>query len=449
MISRFQTSKPWARLILSGAILLGSGLCLAAPVKKSLDRTEDFILFTGEQVPALIGSETRDLHLYACGPSGLRAIPFQVDKRDQEGHYVFPNEKLRDPARDGTRLDANDEMVLMVKDAGDQCPNLAWPEAAKRGMELKLTDPLDQGVAWVYLFDRPGAKRPEPQDYVRYRVENGQERVATGQYEIGQTLGEIYYNSLRLRGPDGELGPNLLNRTELSMHARFINGAIPLHVPQQKFRCEVLGVIDGPVRVIRDAMGYIKVESIGGEWTTEDFPTYYFNGHVTPIAAKIPFTLHKVFLELTFFWGFDFNENMLGATFRDPANPKGIVLDGQPNPKLDTTGDNSYLVVNGSQGGILYVVDFDPLLAQQMRRGTLVRESLARPDSPQEHPGQLLVGFQTLGQHRLPKGTYPYRLYYYYPFPFSDHKVQEVLNLIQKPVQISVRPLPQVPPGNP
>ena len=439
--TRFQASKPLAQLILGGAILLATGLCLAAPVKKSLDRTEDFVLFTGEQAPAVIGSETRDLHLYACGPSGLRAIPFQVDKRDQESRYVFPDEKLRDPARDGTRLDANDEMVFMVKDAGDQCPNLAWPEAAVKAEEIKLTDPNDSSAAWVYLFDRPGAKPPETQDYVSYRVENGQERIKTGQYEIGRNLAEVDLNFLRVQRPEGGWGPNLLNRTELNLQARLVNGAIPVQIPQQKIRCAVMGVIDGPVRVINDVVGYLKVESIGLDWSTETFPSYYYNGHITPVEAKIPFTLPKVFLELTFFWGFDFNENILGATFRDPANPRGIVLDGRPNPQLDTTRDNTYLVVNGPQGGIIYLVDYPPLLAQQMWRGTLVRESLARPDSRKDHSAHLLVGFQTLGQHSLPKGTYNYRLCYYYPVPISDPKIGEIVNLIEHPLQVTARPL--------
>jgi len=446
---RFWKNYP-ALVFWAGALLVGA-VSLAATQKRSLDRTEDFVLFTGDKVPALIGSETRDLHLYACGPAGFRPIPFQVDKRDQEGRYVFPNEKLRDPSRDGTRLDANDEMVLMVKDAGDQCLNLTWPEAAVKAEEIKLTDPINQSVAWVYLFDRPGAKPPETQDYVSYRVENGQERVQTGQYEIGRNLAEVDFSFLRLQRPEGGWSPNLLNRTELNLQARLVNGAIPLQIPQQKLRCAVVGVIDGPVRVTQDVIGYLKVESIGLSWSTETFPTYYCNGHITPVTAKIPFTLHKVFMQLTFLWGFDFNENMLGAVFRDPANPKGIVLDGRTDPKVETTRDNLYLSVNGPQGGLLYLVDYSPspILAEQMLRGTLVRQSLASPDSPQDHSAHLLVGFQTQGQHRLPKGTYPYRLCYYYPVPFSDRKVQEVINLIQKPVQVSARPLPQVPPGNP
>ena len=183
------------------AVLWAAALSRAEAPTRKLNRQEDFILFQGDKVPSLLGAEVKDLHLYACAAQGFRPLPFQADKRDSEGRYVFPDEKGRDPERDGARLDANDEMVFMVKDAGDKCPEKAWPESSAKGVEIELTDPLDQGRAWVYLFERPGAEPPATRDYVHYRVENREEFVGSDQYEIGQKLGLSYYDYLRLRQP--------------------------------------------------------------------------------------------------------------------------------------------------------------------------------------------------------------------------------------------------------
>jgi len=102
------------------AAMIISAVGSAGPQTRSLTRSEDYILFTGNDVPSLIGAGVGDLHLYAYGRSGFRAVPFQVDKRDSEGRYIFPDETRRDPLRDGTRLDANDELVFMIRDAGDR-----------------------------------------------------------------------------------------------------------------------------------------------------------------------------------------------------------------------------------------------------------------------------------------------------------------------------------------
>jgi len=438
---RFQTSKLGVRLVLSGAILLGPGLGLTAPAKKSLDRTEDFILFTGEKVPALIGSETRDLHLYVCSGHGFRAVPFQVDKRDPEGRYVCPNEKSRDPLRDGTRLDQNDELVFMVKDAGDSCPETPWPEAAVKGVELELADPLDAGRAWVYLFDQPGAKAPETPDYVSYRVENSHETIQTDLYEFGQPLGVTYADFLRLRRPDRTWSPNLLNRTVMGMRARMLNGAIPIHVPEQEIKTVILGAIDGPVRVIWDELDLVKIKSVGLEWSTEYWVTYYANGHLTPVDINVPFTLRKVFLSIGFYWAMDFAPAMRGAIFHSPANPKGIPLDGKPHPEVDTEHDNPYLVIAGPQGAMLQVLVFDDYLSQHLVRTTMVRENLPRSEAAKNQTSDLLSGFWFKNTDRLDKGTYHYQFYHYYPFPYSEAKVKELLDLVQHPLGLSAHPL--------
>ena len=428
-------------LVLASIVALAGALSPAAAQTRRWNRQEDFVLFTGDQVPTLLGAEVRDLHLYTCGRAGFRAIPFQVDKRDQEGRYVFPNEKIRDPLRDGTRLDANDELVFMAKDGGEACPEPVWAEAATRGVAMELRDPLDDGRAWVYLFDQPGAEPPQTEDYARHRIENNKELISSDQYEIGQQLGVTYYDWLRIRKPDGSFSPDLLNRTKVGLRARLLNVGIPINVPEKDMKSLTLGVIDGPVRVIRDEVDLVKIKALGLDWETEAFYTYYGNGHISPMEANVPVNLHKLFLDINFYWAMDLNESLLGAIFRNQANPRGVTLDGNHHANLDTKSDTSYLTVSGPQGGMVDALVLDQTLSQLLVRTTLVREELANPDSPDEHPGQLLVGYWVKSSSHMPKGVYHWQLYHYYPYPFSEGKVQEVLNMVEKPLQLSIRPL--------
>lgn len=430
--------------IFLGLAALVSIISNAQSPAKTLTRVEDFVQFTGKDVPGLIGSETRDLHLYACSGGSLEPIPFQADKRDSDGRYVFPNDEQRDPLRDGSRLDDNDELVFMVKDAGGRCSR-AWADGASRGVEIEISDPVDGGRAWAYLFERPGRKAPPVEDYVSYRVEDGEEYVTATNYIFGQPLGYTYYDLIRLRRPDGSFGEDLLDMLKVGMKARLLNGSIPVIIPEQEIRARTFGTIDGPVRVIRDEMDYVYVKMLNINWNTEYFITYYMNGNISPVEFSVPVHLHRLFLEVKFYWALDLNETMNGAVMKNPSNPKGIILDGVQDKEYDRKSDNSYMTITGPQGSMIDSMVLEEELGRQMIRTTYLDEDPSRTEPGEDHPGQLQAGFWLQIEQSLNKGSYKYWFYHYYPYPFGPGKIEEIMNMIERPLQFSARPLN--PPG--
>ncbi len=428
-------------IFLLNAISIFFAFDSAHGLAKTLKRTEDFVQFTGERVPSLVGSEVKELSLYRYTKAGYKAIPFQIDKRDSSGRYVFPDETVRDPNRDGTSLDDNDELVFMAKDAGGRCDGSAWVEGAKDGVEIEVIDPLTGGRCWVYLFHRPGSDPPETEDYVRYWVEDNKEHVYTPQYEFEQPLGVTYYDHLRFRKPDGTWGEDVLDRTKIGLKATLLNGSIPVWIPEQEVKARIFGVIDGPVRVIRDEVDYVHVKIIGLDWMTETLLTYYYNGNISPLEVNIPVNLHKLFLDIKFYWALDYNEAIIGSTFRNPANPDGIILDGKKDENVDIKTDNKYILVTGPQGAILDVLVFEEALSLQMDRTTYLNEDLSKHEPDEDHPGQISAGFWMKISTSLKKGDYKYWYYHYYPFPFHEKKIQEIINMIEKPLQLTFKPL--------
>ena len=99
------------------------------------------------------------------------------------------------------------------------------------------------------------------------------------------------------------------------------------------------------------------------------------------------------------------------------------------------------MVVSGPQGSFIEVMDLDELLNEMVDRATYVEEDLLKKDPNEDHPGKITVGFHTISAKNLRKGSYQYTLYHYYPYPFSDEKVQEILNMIEHPVEITGRPM--------
>lgn len=141
------------------------------------------------------------------------------------------------------------------------------------------------------------------------------------------------------------------------------------------------------------------------------------------------------------YWAMDLNDTASGSVFKNPANPQGVILDGRAGAKLNTKTDIRWFLVRGPQWGMVEAMIFSRDLSALLTRTTLVREELVDADSAEDHPGRLLVGYWVKVIDRVPKGVYRWQLYHYYPYPFTEDRAQEILNLIEHPLQVSVVPI--------
>lgn len=139
----------------SGLYVSALGARSAESLPPALGRTEDPILITGDQFPALAGQPISSVVLYAYDGLNWNPIPFQIDERDGDGIYG---------AEDGL-IDANDELVFMAGDVGSWASITEWPAGAATRHEIAATDPLDPAhEGWVYLFPA-GSLPPSPASY--------------------------------------------------------------------------------------------------------------------------------------------------------------------------------------------------------------------------------------------------------------------------------------------
>ena len=111
-------------------------------------RSEDPIVIAGSQFPAFSGVPLSQLVLYAYRGGEWQAVPFQIDEVNISGTYVIS---------DGGLLDANDELVFMAGDAGDNVSAAFWPVDPPSRLysryAITVSDPLSAGQrAWAYLY---------------------------------------------------------------------------------------------------------------------------------------------------------------------------------------------------------------------------------------------------------------------------------------------------------
>ena len=101
-------------------------------------RDDEPVLLTGAQFPELDGTLLADTGLFVYDPAipGYRPIPFQWDERVDrvfnEGSPFEFHQLLYDfeHEEDG-RLDADDELAFMYRDAGQRAPAAGWPSPGR------------------------------------------------------------------------------------------------------------------------------------------------------------------------------------------------------------------------------------------------------------------------------------------------------------------------------
>lgn len=276
-------------------------------------------------------------------------------------------------------LDADDEIAFMASDAGEAvAPGSPAPAGvnAASAVEVRISDPIDSGVGYVYLFESTSGLDPAAgTDYVSYDflLVNGPygvgsyapsstapggmnfgprpetSSVTTTSYQRGFT-DRWYDNELRvLRG--GSTGVDILDRHD----AQFDDRDFSCARTQATFRAgegAFVANIDGPVRAIRDFIGANSGPHVQRQhvfYSSLEVINTYLRVH--PIPGVIDF--------------FDYSASGLGLTYENgvltpldaivPGTPEGgVVIDGVDDQVagLGASGLDAFETVDGPQGAL-------------------------------------------------------------------------------------------------
>jgi len=353
----------------------------------ALDRPADVVVLTGADLPALDGADPALLAAFRWdGADAWHQVPLQIDERnvvawpDVYGGVPTPwPEPLTaadttlawcDPetfvgADPDAGFDADDELALAASDAGERAPaDAALPAGALAmdALELRLKDPVANGVGWIYLFRQNGSLDPAAGvDYVEYQFELGSGLSYLDSYailnspnpevSIAESPGiwragfsdRFIFDSLWIM--DGAPGAaDLLDRHRLASEA-------PTCARSEDTFCgygsdfaygAFLANVDGPVRAIRSVCG-----ANSGVETQRD---------VIFQARRIEtYTRIRVHPLAPFEDVLDLSPAALGMRLFAPWASKGVTLDGDPASPAgdDPTPPNkapTWEVVTGDEG---------------------------------------------------------------------------------------------------
>ena len=190
------------RILFMRNLLVMTGVLFCGFSAVALNRPADPIVLTGASVPTLQGIAPGNLVAFKFN-NGWTQVPVQVDERAvinftqvYNGNTTNGSLSRLDYTDAGTftgpdpdaALDGDDEIVFMVKDAGQACGLHAAPPAgalADTAIRVAITDPVDATVGYVYLFEQDGTLDPGAgRQYVDYAFS-----LTAGDYKTKYKLG--------------------------------------------------------------------------------------------------------------------------------------------------------------------------------------------------------------------------------------------------------------------
>lgn len=202
------------------------------------------------------------LFLYKYSANTWTQIPFQFDEVEPDSLDVAKTTYFRQG--DG-KLDDQDELVFMVRDAGDRAPAGAWIDdqasSAYTRYEIELTDPLAAGSAgYVYLYRSTTLTVPATiKDYVTYTpptAGSGNDVVKGQSYEEGHRSNGIN-NSLLVPPSAGGDGVDFLDQLKIRFQLNIFSINVP--ITEEGFALQGIRLRDGNVRLIRQLQERISV----------------------------------------------------------------------------------------------------------------------------------------------------------------------------------------------
>lgn len=434
-------------------VFIGLSVSLTTSAEqKTLTRVDDPLIVQGKILDALSSVRLDRLSLMACDGDAFQPVPFQVDEKDPAGEYVYTHGPIAGVDTD-PNLDANDELVFIVESAGPRCDDRPWPEGASSGVRIEVTDPIDRGQGWLYLFAFEGNPPRSPLDLVSR--EHTPERTITKArgYMWGSPAEKGYPDELHLAGTDGRLGPDILDKWKS-------RGKIDLPLINFEIKSDdntyrnTVGWIDGPVRVIVCDNSYMKISFIKFDFPTNVMLFYYPNSCVFPMTLTIENTnvmkiISKV-VEMNFVSVLDYNEHSYGIHSFDPVNGYNpqVVFDGKMSDAekaLDTTKDLEWIAGYRPGAGSVLVRFYLPKEFKGITKSLYYLEDASVLDPPEHYPGMIAHGFQyKLNLESIKKGTYLLYTQFYFKPGLVPGKEKMLLDIFDHPLEVKAASLDKV-----
>ncbi len=276
------------------------------------------VVVKGNKASAVLGTPIEDLGLMAVRAGKLVPIPFQIDEKDEDGWvYVEGVSDAGVAGRAGT-LDAEDEIVFMLRDAGTETlPADQQPPSGKLVQEIRVA--TERGDRYAYVVT--GGPVRSPARYVRYD-ENRRQFESTFYNFVQSQDNLLIFDTFRANaGPTPD--HRVLDALILDLSTGVVTRWPRLSVGVENLEARLLGVKHGPIRDVLLMQIRVVVANIPVFFIRTDM-MLYDQGISLPVRLNIPGgeILTRVLNRPVIDLGLDMHD-LQGGRFAAAVNPTG------------------------------------------------------------------------------------------------------------------------------
>ncbi|HUT54542.1 MAG TPA: hypothetical protein VM658_14220 [bacterium] len=406
----------------------------------TLDRVMDNVVIAGKDLKAVNGADIEALRLMSFKDGKLAPVPFQVDEKTPVGEYVMI-------APDGSRghddgkLDLNDELVFMAKDAGDRGDPSASGLDPEAWNEIALTDPVTGGKGWAYLIafdENPPALSPVR--YMTYQELADHDELTTPYYSLRFPKNNVFMSDIIITKAAGGNGQDILDKIKMRSGVAMLRGAFSVDRTEEDFSHKVLGVLTGPVRVIR------RTETRLSLILSLKSPAAIVNGSFYPACFQfpsmlsLPFRMDMIASDAYMRQGWDLNRNAIGLKFYSNLNPEPVVYDGKMGPAEQKLAANRntlrWALGTGPQGTFMFEGEWDQ--KSPIKALLYYEDDLSRAEPPEDDPGIMGIAYRLEDLLKMGGDEYPFNIVNYI-VPNFDGDIQKALRVFDHPLEVKVK----------
>jgi hypothetical protein len=403
--------------------------------RKSIKRVADPIVLRGDRFGSLKGVPVSHLCLYSMSGGKMTVAPSQIDERDAKGmlSLTSPNGAAINP--DDGKLDANDELVFMVRDCGDRAKKRDLPFGVEKAVEITCINPVTDGEGWVYLAAQSEPVKADGGRYVSYDL--AKDYITAKNYELGYTPGasESYFNTMILKNGEEGRSPDILDRFKFRFDMTLFFSIIKVRRTENEMRSTLTGYKNGPIRAVRRCNNsmYIKFGIRSPSSTTDNY--YYGNTVEWPTLISLPFNVSTIASEAFLFSGCDWNMEANGMHYFNSLNGP-VLVNGVMSEKERHLDKKPYAwsVLSGEQGTLMSRLWLSPSLV--MEKELLYIDNKTAYDPPEDNVGHWGYNGWRFDIITVSKGTHKFISYFYFPEDSKPGFEKAYLDILDHPVQV-------------
>ena len=354
------------------------------------------VVVLGRELGPLKGMPVAKIRAFSWQGEVMKAIPFQIDKRDAKGRYEF---STRDNGS-VLMLDVDDECVFMTSDAGERKHADSKESKQQPTVEIGLVDSRTGERKWVYL-QAADSLPVATKDYVAYDA--ARDAIETATYKLGFSKSQPFLiDSLQWHvGAENKWSQNLVDTMKVRHKGKLFG--IDFIRTQKDYRSRVAAVKAGQVRVIRRTLnsvrmiGFLQSPSVAIDYVA------YVNGFQMDTMIDLPFKLSWFFSDLITYTTIDWNDApSLPVVSLYKTGMPGLTINGGMSPEKGqfNKGTDQRFALQSEYGLLAVQLEMDK--GTPIESKPYLRDERTNMDNPENIPGQFgNVGFMTTGWEKV------------------------------------------------